>query len=85
MAAQKQDSLRYLWLWLVSPAHPYSDMVMPLHGDKSIKEPRKQPHYWHISRNFKRLMQNAPALTHCLLTGAGGGGKGEEGWRYGGV
>lgn len=45
LADQRQESLRYLWLWLVSSAHPYFDVLMPLNVEKSIKEPRRQPHY----------------------------------------
>lgn len=53
LAAQKQESLRCLWLWLVWLTHPCFDILMPLRVEKSIKEPRKQLHYWDVSTNFK--------------------------------
>lgn len=45
MAAQKQE---------LSEVTCGFGTFMPPKVGKSIREPGEQPHYWHISRNFKR-------------------------------
>lgn len=51
LAAQRQEAFMYLWLLLASSLA--FDISMAMNADKSIKEPRRQPHYWATSMNFK--------------------------------